>query len=97
MLFAIALLHSDNGGLRAVAPQLDGCEVSGASEQECLPRLRLAIEGRLTELLLAGAGLPAACPAVPSQAWPQLDGARWASIHINLVHLEALARHQAGR
>ena len=54
MLFAIALLTTADGSLRAIAPDLANCDLTGATEQELLPKLRLAIEGELTRLLLAG-------------------------------------------
>lgn len=94
MLFAIALSKANHGLLRAHAPDLLNCDLTGATEEEVLPRLRLAIEGELTRLLLAGAPLPDARNGepLPERVQPPV---RWLTVHVNIAHLEALARHQA--
>lgn len=101
MLYAIALLTTTSGQLRAVAPDLEHCDLTGRTEQELLPRLRLAIEAELTRLLLAGEPLPDPRDGSPSKGGSLASAAsgtlRWLTVHINLVHLEALARHQANR
>jgi len=98
MLFAIALLTAPDGRLRAVAPDLAHCDLRGATEQELLPKLRLAIEGELTRLLLAGEALPDGRDGEPPPAY-RPDGSppatvQWLTVHINLAHLRALAVHQ---
>ncbi|MBM4220703.1 MAG: hypothetical protein FJ170_02000 [Gammaproteobacteria bacterium] len=94
MLFSVALMETTEGRLRAVVPDLPGCELSGELEQELLPRLRLRVEDELTSLLMAHRPLPdTRGGAVPTDRG-DLARARWISLHINLVHLEALARHQ---
>lgn len=101
MLFAIALITTADGGLRAIAPDLANCDLTGATEQELLPKLRLAIEGELTRLLLAGATLPDWRNGEPAPSFRPAGGfqgaPRWLNVHINIGHLQALARHQAGR
>ena len=101
MLFAVALLAPADGQLRAIAPDLAHCDLTGSTEQELLPTLRLAIEAELTRLLLAGEPLPDARNGEPLPGFspPGLAGSqvRWLNVHINVGHLEALARHQAGR
>lgn len=101
MLFAIALLTTTDGRLRAIAPDLAHCDLTGSTEQEVLPRLRLAIEGELTRLLLAGEALPDSRNGAPAPDFSPAGSfggpARWLTIHINLGHLQALARHQANR
>ncbi len=101
MLFAVALLAPTDGKLRAIAPDLAHCDLTGSTEQELLPKLRLAIEGELTRLLLAGEPLPDSRNGEPLPGFspPGLaEGSlRWLNVHINVGHLEALARHQAGR
>jgi predicted RNase H-like HicB family nuclease len=101
MLFAIALLTTADGNLRAIAPDLANCDLTGATEQELLPKLRLAIEGELTRLLLAGADLPDTRQGEPSPVFAPAGTfqgpAQWLNVHINMGHLQALARHQAGR
>ena len=101
MLFAIALLTTTDGKLRAIAPDLAHCDLTGSTEQELLPKLRLAIEGELTRLLLAGDPLPDSRDGAPTPGFSAPGAfrgpARWLNVHINIGHLEALARHQAGR
>ena len=95
MLFAIAFMEGPTG-LRALAPDLPACDLTGQTEQELLPRLRLAIEGTLTELLLARKPLPETREGQPAPAArASLPTARWLTIHINVAHLAALAAHQA--
>ena len=99
MLFAVALLETADGKLRAVAPDLRNCDLRGSTEQELLPSLRLAIEGELTRLLLAGETLPDSRDGQPHPGFhgPGTPGpkVRWLHVHINLAHLQALAQHQA--
>lgn len=98
MLYAVALLTTANGTLRALAPDLDHCDLVGTTEQDLLPKLRLAIEGELTRLLIAGTALPASRDGRPAPGFSATSSTvRWLTVHINLAHLEALARHQAGR
>jgi len=101
MLYAVALLTTANGTLRALAPDLDHCDLLGTTEQELLPKLRLAIEGELTRLLLAGTALPESRDGRPAPGFggPGANSGtvRWLTVHINLAHLEALARHQTRR
>lgn len=101
MLYAIALLANADGTLRALAPDLDHCDLAGTTGEELLPRLRLAIEAELTRLLVAGLPLPGSRDGLPPDDVDKRleagSGVRWLTVHINLRHLEALARHQAPR
>lgn len=101
MMVAIAFLPGRDGRLRAIAPDLANCDLAGATDQELLPKLRLAIEWELTRLLLAGAPLPDTRDGQPLPGFRPPEGTpasvRWLHVHINLAHLEALARHQRGR
>ncbi len=101
MLFAIALLSTPDGKLRAVAPDLAHCDLTGSTEQELLPKLRLAVEGELTRLLLASEPLPDGRDGEPAPGFSPAGDAggpvRWLNIHINMAHLRALAHHQKGR
>jgi hypothetical protein len=97
MLFSVALMETPDGRMRAVVPDLPDCESVGHLEQELLPKLRLLVEEALTCLLMAGKPLPdTRGGAVPTDR-QDLAPARWLSLHINLPHLEALARHQRHR
>jgi hypothetical protein len=99
MLYAVALLTTANGTLRAVAPDLDHCDLTGTTEEELLPRLRLAIESELTRVLIAGTALPESRDGRPAPGFggnnPGSGRVRWLTVHINLAHLKALARHQS--
>jgi hypothetical protein len=97
MLFAVALIPTAQGPLRAVAPDLANCDLEGNTEQEVLPRLRLAVEAEITRLLLASIPLPDTGDGRPPAAYEAPASARWMTLHINVAHLEALARHQRGR
>jgi hypothetical protein len=96
---AVALLTFSNGTLRAVAPDLDHCDLTGTTEEELLPRLRLAIESEMTRVLLAGAALPESRVLQPAPGFGANNSGsgpvRWLTVHINLAHLKALARHQS--
>ena len=97
MLFSVALMETTDGRLRAVVPDLPYCESSGHLEQELLPKLRLLVEDELTCLLMAGRPLPDTRDGAAPTDRKDLAPARWCSLHINLAHLEALARHQRQR
>ena len=97
MLFPIALTADATGTVRALAPDLPGCAVAGATEPTVLPLLRLAIEDELTRRLLAGEPLLDTRDGRPSAGPAPAGLRRWLTIHINLDHLRALATHQAGR
>jgi hypothetical protein len=97
MLFAVALIPTARGPLRALAPDLANCDLEGTTEQELLPRLRLAMEAEITRLLLTGMPLPDTREGRPPDNSATPAAARWMNLHINMAHLEALARHQRGR
>ncbi len=97
MLVPVALENCPDGRRRAHAPDLPGCEVTGGSEPEVLPKLRLAIEAELTRRLLADEPLPDTRDGLPPPSAAQPRAVRWLTIDINLGHLVALAKHQAGR
>jgi hypothetical protein len=97
MLFSVALMKTLDGGMRAVVPDLPDCELSGQLEQELLPKLRLLVEDELTRLLMADRPLPDTRDGTAPTDHRDLAPARWISLHINLPHLEALARHQRRR
>jgi predicted RNase H-like HicB family nuclease len=92
----VCLKQQDSGGWAAHAPDLPGCEVRGASSGEALARVRLALEGRIAERLGRGEALPE--PRGLDELRETDNGAgEYFSVHMNLRHLQALARHQAGR
>lgn len=97
MLVPVAFFPDPVAGLRAEPPDLPGCGRAAATEASLLPMVRLAIEAECTRRLLAGEALPETRAGAPPVAGPPRPGLRWLTIHINLDHLRALARHQRGR
>jgi hypothetical protein len=97
MLVPIACWPDPAGGLRAAVPDLGAGQYAAASEQALLPMVRLAIEDALTRRLLDGESLPDTRAGVPPEGYAAPQRLRWLTIHINLDHLRALARHQRGR
>ncbi len=97
MLFSVALMKTTDGGLRAAVPDLPACDLGGRTEQELLPKLRLRVEDEITCLLMANKPLPDTRLGAPPSDYVAQDPVRWLSLHINLAHLEALARHQQRR
>ena len=93
----LATMEHLSSAFRVIAPDLPGCEVTAASRETALPTLRLAIEGRITEFLLAGQPLPETREGTLPPGRPDLAGAEALTIHINVAHLVALANHQRGR
>lgn len=96
MLFSVALMETTDGKLHAIVPDLPACELSGDTEQELLPKLRLLVEDQITCLIMANKPLPDTGTTLSPKRM-DLPAARWLSLHINLAHLEALARHQRYR
>jgi predicted RNase H-like HicB family nuclease len=102
MIFAVALFPDAGGSLRALAPDLPGCDLKGHTKQELLPRLRLAIEAAITERLLTGQPLPDTRDGhpppggLPEDLRGIAERPNWLQIHINVAHLVALAAHQGG-
>jgi predicted RNase H-like HicB family nuclease len=97
MLMTIAIQRLRSGDVLATAPDLPGCSVLDRDESDAFARIRLAVEGALADLLLAGRPVPDVRPGAEWRADPGYRDARWYDVHINMRHLEALARHQAGR
>lgn len=96
MLIAIAIERRPAGAVRGSAPDLPGCCLDDTDAGQAFARLRLLIEGRLADLLLAGSELPAVRPIAEWQRDVRFQGAAWYEVHINLAHLAAVARHQSG-
>ena len=86
----------DSGSWQAECPDLPGCRADGASEGEALARIRLAIEVRIAELLGRDEELPVP-RSLDTLRENAPDAGEYFSVHINLRHLGALARHQSGR
>lgn len=96
LYIGVCLQQQESGSWKADAPDLPGCEVRGDSSGEALARVRLALEGRIAERLGRGEALPEPRGLDELRAADKGAG-EYFSVHMNLRHLQALARHQAGR
>ncbi len=94
MFISIAIQQQAPGRIRATAPDLPGCSLEDAEVASACARLRLAIEGYLADLLLAGEPVPEPRSLVQWRDDAKLAGADWYEMHINIAHIEAVARHQ---
>lgn len=97
MFINVAIQEKGARGYLATAPDLAGCTLTDPDHGTAFARLRLLIEGQLADQLLAGRPLP---PLRAAEAWraeARFAGARWYELHVNLPHIEAVARHQADR
>jgi predicted RNase H-like HicB family nuclease len=97
MQISIALNKEDSGAFQASAPDLPGCSLVDPDKDRAFARLRLVIEGALADALLAGKPLPAVHPPGHWRDDPRYAGALWYEAHMNVAHIEAVARHQRGR
>ena len=96
LYIGVCLRQRDSGSWEAEAPDLAACRVTGASSGEALARIRLALEAAIAERLGREEELPV--PRTLEQLQAELpDQGEFFSVHINLRHLKALARHQFGR
>ncbi len=56
--YTVLLEKREEGGYRAHCPGLPRCSVRGATGEEAIRRIRLAIDRRLTTILSAGMPVP---------------------------------------
>ena len=89
MLYPI-FVEPVESGFRAECPDVPGCVVTGSTLDRTLTAARLTLEANLAAALGRGEAAPE-----PSPARDEEPG--WYTVHINLAHLQALARHQQGR
>lgn len=97
MFATIVVLPLPSGEFLARAPDLGDLSLADGNAGNAFARIRLAVEGALADRLLAGEGPP---PRRPLDEWrrdPTFADGRWYEVHINLGHLEAVARHQRAR
>lgn len=97
MLITVVIENLPNGDLRAVAPDLPGCTLTGPDDGNALARMRLAIEGALADLLLDGKPIPVVMSAASWRLDPRFRTSRCYEVHMNLGHIEAVGRHQRDR
>lgn len=94
MIICVAMENLVNGQLRVTAPDLPDCIITDNDKGRAFARIRLEIERRLADLLLAGQTLPQPQLLDRWRSDPRLAGLSWYEAHINVRHLEAVARHQ---
>jgi predicted RNase H-like HicB family nuclease len=81
----------------AVAPDLPDCAVNCETKARALTDIHLLIETIISRLLGQNSEIPRPRTQTEIQQSTPVADAEWFSIHINLAHLQAVARHQAGR
>jgi hypothetical protein len=59
-------------------------------------RLRLVIEGALADPIIAGLPLPRPGGEAGMRPARRHRGGHWYDVHVNVAHIEAVARHQRG-
>lgn len=97
MLVTVVIQPHPDGGFLATAPDLRGCSLVDHDEGNAFARIRLAMESFLADELLSGQALPQVAPVDSWKNHRQYAGGRFYEVHMNLRHLEAVARHQKGR
>lgn len=97
MLISIVIERQLDGLYRASAPDLDGCTVTDADAGNAFARIRLAVEGLISDRLLEGQPPPTVQLPSHWRAQARYAGGRWYEVHMNVGHLQAVARHQNGR
>lgn len=97
MLVTVEIRRLPDGAYEATAPDFPGCVLTGLDPDSVMARLRLVIEGDLADRFLAGLEAPT---LGDMRRWRQTRPApdiQWSEVHINVPHIEAVARHQRGR
>lgn len=98
MMVTVVIRTRADGRYEASAPDFPASTVTDADADTAFARLRLVIEGLLADLFLDGQPAPVLRPAGEwRQGVAATPGARWLEVHINVPHIEAVARHQRGR
>jgi hypothetical protein len=95
MLIGVVTTGSPTMGYTAMVPDLPACLATDPDMERVLTRIHLVLEGFFSDRLIAGDELPVARSTLELQDLPEFAGARLFDIHINLVHLSAVAKHQA--
>lgn len=90
-------IHRQPSGYAALAPDLPACLVEDTDQGRAFARLRLVIEGAIADLMISGQPIPAPRPTADWASDPHYRHGHWYEVHINLAHIEAVARHQRGR
>ncbi|MCP4275969.1 MAG: type II toxin-antitoxin system HicB family antitoxin [Gammaproteobacteria bacterium] len=95
MLVPVCITKEADGRLLASVPDIPDVTASGSELDRTLTRIHLKLEGYVSELLLAEQPLPEIRTLKEIQNSVQI--ADCYEIHINLMHLQAVAKHQWGK
>lgn len=96
MYVGVCLRELGPGSWEAWAPDLPAARAAAATSGEALARVRLALEGAIAERLGRGAELPQPRSLQQLESDENSAGQLY-EVHINLLQLRALAKHQQGR
>ncbi len=96
MLFPVCVTR-DGASYRVVAPDVPECVATDPDAQRALTRMHLLLEGFISQALIDDRPLPAPSDVAEVRLRPEYAGQAIYEIHINPVHLRAVAKHQAGR
>lgn len=97
MLVTVGIRRLPDGDYEATAPDFPGCALTGNDPDSVMARLRLVIEGDLADRFLAGTQAPALGDLAQWRRTRPAPDIQWSEVHINVPHIEAVARHQRGR
>lgn len=94
MLVPVFITRDDKHSYLATAPDFSGCIARGTELGRTITRIHLQLEGRVSEMLINGEALPEIGSAKDQLPSVVADSGQFFDIHINLVHLAAVAKHQ---
>lgn len=93
MLIVVCARTNALGHCEITVPDLPECDVTDPELGRALTRVHLRLEGAIAERMIAGQSLPETRSLAEIRSLT--DGADCYEIHINPVHLGAVARHQS--
>jgi len=85
MRYPVALHTDDGKSFGVTVPDIPGCFSAGESEDEALDNAREAILGHLELLAEAGEEIPSALPISDHRHNPDLDGAIWGFVEVDVA------------
>jgi hypothetical protein len=94
MLVTIGIHRLPTGEHEAQAPDFPGCTLVDLDADSAFARLRLLIEGDLADRYLTGRPEPALHGLSHWRSHSTNPATNWSQVHINVPHIEAVARHQ---
>ena len=96
MLVTISIQETPSGEFVATAPDFQECTLTDPDADSAFARIRLAVEAALTDVMISGSPVPAVRTLAGWQKEPAFRNARLYEMHMNIRHLDAVARHQKG-